>query len=198
MSKNKNLDFTNNITSDALIAFTNFKTAIINKTKTDKEHSKVIKELNKELNTINDKRTKAISEGMTINEATSTFSTADVVTKITAVKRKHTYDIKPFVDDMKKAYTYLPDALYNGYVKKVTTFKAGMFKTAINEFLINIGFDSVNQSQINHFSDNISMLIGAKVTSSKKKIINDEKLTSEISKTAFNKLFVSAFCDIIL
>lgn len=98
--------------------------------------------------------------------------------------------------DLKDTYAFIPESMYDSYVRKVELGKRGNFIVCVQEFLENIGIEEVSQSALGKLSEQISDRIGICVSNSKV-LLEEGVFSSILRETQFSKLFMSIFCDIL-
>ena len=174
-----------------------FKDAIIALAQEDLRHKAVADSLKKELEAITTKRQEAIVSGMSIDEATRTYSRVEIDNKIRKESDDHTSITKPLNEQIKAAYAFIPEGMYEAYVKRVTELKTGDFLAAIEAFLNNLGIEECKQGQIRKCAENMILHFGAKCATSKK-IANDDTFVMAMAKVTFNKLFMLVFCELYI
>jgi hypothetical protein len=174
-----------------------FKNAIIALAQEDLRHKAVAGSLKKELESITTKRQEAMANGMSIDEATCTYSRVNIDNKIRKESDEHTNITKPLNEQVKAAYAFIPEGMYEAYVKRVTELKTGDFLAAIETFLNNLGIEECKQGQIRKFAENMILHFGAKCATSKK-IANDNTFIMAMAKVTFNKLFMLVFCELYI
>lgn len=109
---------------------------------------------------------------------------------------EHKTIVEPLAKAMKETYVFIPEDMYEAYVRKIDEGKRGDFLTCIKTFLENLGLEC-KQGQISKFAETMSDKFGARYATSKK-IVNDGTLTTHATKNNFRKLFMAVFCDMYI
>lgn len=192
MSKNQ-INFSK-MSEEARTQLENFKTNTIAYAKEDLRYKAEIKPFKEELNIVLEKREKALENGLTVDEVTKQFSRVEIDNEIRKALHNHKTIIEPINKSIHKTYKFIPDKMYNAYVKKITQQKRGDFLAVITEFLSNLGIEGCTQGQISKFSETMSDMFGAQLARSKT-ITEKNIFISAMSQKRFNKLFMAVFCD---
>ena len=163
--------------------------------------------LKDELAAIKDKRQKAISDGMTADEAISAFSIENINARINARTEKFKAACEPHNKAKKEACSMVPDSIYHAYALSMEKGDCGAtgkliikkgkkeeeytveksFKMYIVDFLEEIGCKSDNATAIRKFADVMKTWTGGMIKSE-----NEDYLKLK-SATQFKELFVRAF-----
>lgn len=194
MSK-KQIDFTQ-IDAKALIHLKNFAETRIAIAKEDQRHKAEKKSLNSQLDAIHENRELNIKAGLPRDEVLIKFSTLEIDNAIRKEEDKHKEIMKPLNEELKNTYTFIPENIYDGYVRKIELQKRGEYLDCINSFLKNLGIAETSQSALCRLAEQISDYLGVSVSTSKK-LLEDKVFSCALKKNQFNKLFMSVFCDIL-
>lgn len=165
--------------------------------KEDVRHAVVLKSLKAKLKKIQENRQIDINAGIPVDDVVAKFPTIEVEKEIKLEEQKHNDIVTPLRNSLTATYVFITEDTYDAYVKKINEGKRGDFLSAISQFLVNVGIESVSQSALCSISEQISDRIGAK-NSTSKKLLKDGKFSCELSKSQFNKLFMSVICDILI
>lgn len=195
MSKNS-INF-NKMDQDTKIKLLSFKDSAFALAHEDVRYKAETKSLKSDLEKIIEQREKAMAEGMTVDEAASAFSRVEADNAINAAKIRHDNICKTLRSTMSKAYTIIPDTMYDSYTKKINEHKRGDFLNDIKTFLENLGIEGCKQGQISKFAETMSDMIGSKYATSTS-IIKNNIMHTTMSKSQFNKLFLAVFCDMFI
>lgn len=148
--------------------------------------------LNKE--TILKNRENDLQQGLSIDEVAEKFSLTKADEAIRQCELKHKAIVEPLNKAMKETYSFVPETLYNSYIRKIEQGKRGDFLNDIESFLNNLGIENCSQAQVRRFAESMSDKLGAKYATSKT-IVNDGTLVATMKKSQFSKLFLAIFCD---
>lgn len=194
MSK-KAIDFSQ-IDSKALAQLQNFAAARIAIAKEDQRHKAEKKSLNVQLDAIHENRELNIKAGFPRDEVLIKFSTLEIDNAIRKEDDKHKEIMKPLNEDLKSTYTFIPESMYDGYMRKIELQKRGEYINYLSEFLGNLGIKETSQSALCKLAEQISDYLGVTISTSKK-LLEDKVFSYTLKKNQFNKLFMSVFCDIL-
>lgn len=194
MSKKINFNTMNTTTLSTLSAFCEARIALA---KAEIEHKKIIAPLQSELAEIKEKRTKALAEGRPTDEVIREFSTLEVDKKITAEENRYDEVKKPLNKAVKDTYKFVPENAFESYEKKFNEGKRGEFLDMIAEFVENLGIIEKSEGAIRKFAEELSDRLGVRVATSKN-LLKNGTFTNTMNKGAFNKLFMSAFIDLLV
>ena len=194
MSK-KVIDFTQ-INETALVHLQNFAAARIAIAKEDQRHKAEKKSLNAQLEAIHENRELNIKAGFPRDEVLIKFSTLEIDKAIRKEEDKHKEIMKPLNEDLKSAYAFIPENMYEGYKRKMELHKRGEYINCINAFLENLGIEENSQSALCKLAEQISDYLGVTVSKSGK-LLKEHKFSCVMHKVLFNRLFMSVFCDIL-
>lgn len=195
MSK-KPIDFTQ-INEKALSQLKNFSAARIAIAKEDQRHKEVISPLKKQLEALHENRENDINAGISRDEVIMKYSTIEVDNAIRKENNLHKEIMEPLNDELNSTYGFVPDCLYDGYVRKIELGKRGDYIKYVNDFLENLGIKEVSQSALCKLAEQISDFLGVTVSTSKK-LLKDGVFCCVLKRRQFNKLFMSVFCDILV
>ena len=135
-----------------------------------------------------------LKQGMSIDDVAEKFPLTDVDNDIRKAETNHKAIVEPLNKAMKETYSFVPETLYNSYVRKIEQGKRGDFLNDIESFLNNLGIENCSQAQVRRFAESMSDKLGAKYATSKA-IVNDSTLVATMKKSQFSKLFLAIFCD---
>lgn len=184
------------INSKSLAYLNAFVAARISIAIEDQRHKDVIKPLKNKLEVIHKNRENDIAQGIPLNDVIQKHSTLEIDKEMRKENTLHKEILKPLNADLKDTYAFIPDSMYDSYVRKVELGKRGNFIACVQEFLENIGIEEVSQSALGKLSEQISDRIGICVSNSKV-LLEEGVFSSILRETQFSKLFMSIFCDIL-
>lgn len=165
--------------------------------KEDMRHKAENKRLKEKLDEIHKDRESDLSQGMALDDVIRKHSSVEAENAIRKEENKHKEILKPLKDALKDTYVFMPDGMYDSYVRKIELGKRGNFIECIKIFLENIGIEEVSQSAVCKLAEQISDYLGVCVSTSKK-LLEEGVFSSTMKKSQFNKLFMSVFCDILV
>lgn len=194
MSK-KPIDFTQ-INEKALAQLKNFAETRIAIAKEDQRHKTEKKSLNAQLDAINENRERNINAGFSRDEVLIKFSTLEVDKAIRQENDKHKEIMKPLNEELRNTYAFIPENMYDGYVRKVELQKRGEYINYLSDFLKNLGIKEVSQSALCKLAEQIADYLGV-MASKSSKLLKEHRFSCVMHKSQFNKLFMSIFCDIL-
>lgn len=194
MSK-KNINF-EKMSRKALNQIKAFAVSRIKIAKEDRRHNDVQKVLYAKLDAIHESRENDLKQGFSQEDVLRKFPSIEVENALRQERDLHDAISEPLRSELNSTYVFMPDGLYEAYVKKLEEGKRGDFLDSIRGFLAEIGIEEVSQSALCRLSENISDKIGGCVTTSKV-LLKDGKFSCKLRKPSFNKLFMSVFCDIL-
>lgn len=171
-----------------------FKKMAIDIAKEDLRFKAEMKPLKARKEAILASRDNDLKQGMSIDDVAEKFPLIDVDNDIRKAELKHKTIVEPLNKAMKETYAFVPETLYNSYVRKIEQGKRGDFLNDIESFLNNLGIENCSQAQIRRFAESMSDKLGAKYATSKA-IVNDGTLVATMKKSQFSKLFLAVFCD---
>lgn len=163
--------------------------------KEDMRHKAENKRLKEKLDEIHKDRESDLSQGMALDDVIRKHSSVEAENAIRKEENKHKEILKPLKDALKDTYVFMPDGMYDSYVRKIELGKRGNFIECIKIFLENIGIEEVSQSAVCKLAEQISDYLGVCVSTSKK-LLEEGVFSSTMKKSQFNKLFMSVFCDV--
>ena len=155
------------------------------------------KSLQTELNLILKNRQNDLDNGLSLDDVVEKFPRIEVDRKIKVALDAHNATNAPLNEMLKESYVFIPDGMYEAYLRKINDGKRGDFLVCIRVFLDNLGIEELKQGQINKFAERMSDMFGSKYATSKS-IVNDGKYTTVMKKQTFNKLFMAVFCDMAM
>lgn len=185
------------IDSKSLAYLNAFVAARIAIAKEDMRHMAEMKPLKAKLEAIHENREIDLKNGMNLDDVIRKHSSVEVDKAIRAENNLHKETLKPLNEDLKSTYTFMPDGMYDSYVRKIELGKRGDFIECIREFLENIGIEEVSQSALCKLSEQIADRLGVSVSNSKQ-LLEEGVFSSTMRDRQFNKLFMSIFCDILV
>lgn len=165
--------------------------------KEDIRHKAESKRLKEKLEEIHKNRETDLSQGMALDNVIRKHSTVETENAIRKEESVHKEILKPLNENLKDTYAFIPDGMYDSYVRKIELGKRGNFIECIRGFLENIGIEEVSQSALCKLAEQISDYLGVGISTSKK-LLEDGVFASTLRKSQFNKLFMSIFCDILV
>lgn len=195
MSK-KTINF-KNMTEQAMNQINSFKISMVDIATENVAYHAKMKQLENKLEAIKENRKVELDQGMELNEVLVKFSTVEIDKEINVEKQRHKEALKPLNESLNSAYAFVPENMYNAYIRKIDEGKRGEFLTAISGFLSNLGIENVTDSQIRAMSERISDNMGAKISNSNV-IVEGGDFHSALKERSFYKLFMSVFCDLYL
>lgn len=186
----------NSINTDSLGYLQNFADARIAIAKEDQRHKEVLKPLRAKLDTIHQNRETDLAQGLSLDDVLQKHSTVETEKAIRQENELHRDILKPLNSTLKDTYVFMPDGMYDAYVRKIEQGKRGNFIDCIRQFLENIGIEEVSQSALGKLSERMSDHLGVSISNSKK-LLEEQLFASTMGVSQFNKLFMSIFCDIL-
>lgn len=171
-----------------------FKKMAIDIAKEDLRFKAEMKPLKARKEAILASRDNDLKQGMSIDDVAEKFPLTDVDNDIRKAETNHKAIVEPLNKAMKETYSFVPETLYNSYVRKIEQGKRGDFLNDIESFLNNLGIENCSQAQVRRFAESMSDKLGAKYATSKA-IVNDGTLVATMKKSQFSKLFLAVFCD---
>lgn len=185
------------IDSKSLAYLNAFVDARIAIAKEDMRHMAEMKPLKAKLEAIHENREIDLKNGMNLDDVIRKHSSVEVDKAIRAENNLHKETLKPLNEDLKSTYAFMPDGMYDSYVRKIELGKCGDFIECIRGFLENIGIEEVGQSALCKLSEQIADRLGVSVSNSKQ-LLEDGVFSCVLNRKQFNKLFMSVFCDILV
>lgn len=192
MAKNQ-INF-KNMSKEATAQLNSFKESAMAIAVEDLRFKAEIKPLKAKLETILANRENDIAQGLSVDEVTAKYSRVEVDAEIRKAEMAHKAIVEPLNKSMRDTYVFVPENMHEAYKKKIEEHKRGDFLSAIKTFLENLGIENCSQAQISKLAENMSDMFGARYAQSKK-IVENDTLTTTVSKAQFNKLFMAVFCD---
>lgn len=186
-----------NMNEVALAQLKAFANSRLDIAKEDIRYKETMKPLKAKLESIRADRENDLAQGINRDEVISKHSTLDTENAIRAEEKKHADIVEPLNKALKDTYAFIPENMYDAYVKKVNECKRGAYLDCVQTFLVNLGIESTSQSAICRLSEQIADRLGARVSTSKK-LVEDGQFSSEMKKGQFSKLFMSVICDILV
>ena len=191
MAKNQ-INFTK-MNEETMAQLRTFKDCALAIAKEDLRFKAEVKPLKAQLESILSNRENDLAQGFSIDEVAQKFPRLEVDNAIRKAENEHKAIVEPLNKSMRETYTFVPENIHEAYKKKIDEQKRGDFLDAIKQFLNNLGLECT-QGQISKFAESMSDKFGARYAQSKK-IVENGTLTTTMSKTQFNKLFMAVFCD---
>lgn len=195
MSK-KTINF-ENMSNESMAQLKDFAESRIAIAKEDLRYKSAMKPLKAKLETIRQNRENDLAQGMSLDDVIRKHSSVDAENAIRKEEKLHADNLAPLNEKLKTTYVFIPESMYDAYVRKVNEGKRGDYLTCVNTFLENLGIESFTQSALCKLSERIADRLGARVSTSKK-LIEEGQFSSEMKKGQFSKLFMSVFCDILV
>ena len=195
MAKNQ-INF-KNMSKEATAQLNSFKESAMAIAVEDLRFKAEIKPLKAKLETILANRENDLAQGLSVDEVTAKYSRVEVDAEIRKAEMAHKAIVEPLNKSMRDTYTFVPENMHEAYKKKIEEHKRGDFLSAIKTFLENLGIEGCTQAQISKLAENMSDMFGARYAQSKK-IVENDTLTTTVSKAQFNKLFMAVFCDMYI
>lgn len=187
----------NKINMQSLSYLKDFMGARIAVAKEDIRHKDENKRLKDKLEEIHKNRESDLAQGIPLDDVIRKHSTVEAENAIRKEENRHKEVLKPLNEALKDTYAFMPEGMYDSYVRKIELGRRGDFIECIRGFLENIGIEEVSQSALCKLSEQISDYLGVCVSTSKK-LLEDGVFSSAMRKSQFNKLFMSVFCDILV
>ncbi len=195
MAKNQ-INF-KNMSKEATAQLNSFKESAMAIAVEDLRFKAEIKPLKAKLETILANRENDLAQGLSVDEVTAKYSRVEVDAEIRKAEMAHKAIVEPLNKSMRDTYVFVPENMHEAYKKKIEEHKRGDFLSAIKTFLENLGIEGCTQAQISKLAENMSDMFGARYAQSKK-IVENDTLTTTVSKAQFNKLFMAVFCDMYI
>jgi len=185
------------IDSKSLAYLNAFVAARIAIAKEDMRHMAKMKPLKAKLEAIYENREIDLQNGMNPDDVIRKHSSIEVDKAIRAENDLHKETLKPLNEDLKSTYAFMPEGMYDSYIRKVELGKRGDFIECIKGFLGNIGIEEISQSALCKLSEQIADRLGVSASNSKQ-LLEEGVFSSAMRDRQFNKLFMSIFCDILV
>lgn len=192
----KAIDFSN-MSDDAQNQIDTFKKSMVAIANENVAYRATMKQLENKLEAIKESRKVDLDQGMDLNTVLVKFSTVEVDKEINVEKLRHKGALKPLNESLNSTYAFVPENMYNAYIRKIDEGKRGDFLNAISGFLSNLGIENATDSQIRAMAERISDNIGAKISNANV-IVEGGNFHSPMKERTFKKLFMSVFCDLYL
>ena len=164
--------------------------------KEDARHKSVIKKLRTKKDELLKVREEKITMGVSQDDAIRETSTLAIDNAMRAEDTRHDGIVKPLKKAMHDSYALIPDGLYEAYTLKFEG-KNTEFVNTVNTFLVCIGIQCHKQGVVRKTADRIALMMGARLATSKQ-VLENNAFTSVMRKNQFNKLFMSAFIDVLV
>lgn len=162
MSK-KTINF-KNMTEQAMNQIVSFKKTMVAIAAENVLYHATMKQLENKLKAIKENRQNDLDQGMSVDDVTAKYSTIEVDKEINVEKLRHKATLKPLNEELNSTYAFIPENMYNAYVRKIEDGKRGEFLNAISEFLDNLGIENSTDSQIRGMAERMSDCMGAKIS----------------------------------
>lgn len=195
MSK-KTINF-KNMTEQAMNQIVSFKKTMVAIAAENVLYHATMKQLENKLKAIKENRQNDLDQGMSVDDVTAKYSTIEVDKEINVEKLRHKATLKPLNEELNSTYAFIPENMYNAYVRKIEDGKRGEFLNAISEFLDNLGIENSTDSQIRGMAERMSDCMGAKISNAND-IVAGGDFHSVLKERSFYKLFMSVFCDLYM
>ena len=107
------------IDSKSLAYLNAFVVARIPIAKEDMRHMAEMKPLKAKLEAIHENREIVLKNGMNLDDVIRKHSSVEVDKAIRAENNLHKETLKPLNEDLKSTYAFMPDSMYDSYVRKI-------------------------------------------------------------------------------
>lgn len=154
-----------------------------------------MKRLENKLEAIKESRKNDLEQGISTEEVLLKHSTLETDKEINVEKLRHKEALKPLNENLNSTYAFIPEGMYEAYIRKIEDGKRGDFLNAISEFLENLGIENSTGAQIRNMAERISDKLGARISNSTT-IAEGGSFHSTLKERAFYKLYMSVFCDL--
>lgn len=195
MSK-KSINF-KNMTEQSMNQISSFKTTMVAIAKENITYHVTMKQLDKKLDAIKENRNNDLDQGIDLNDVLVKYPTLDVEKEIKVEILRHKGVIKPLNEELSSTYAFIPENMYDAYVKKIEEGKRGMFLDSMSEFLNNLGIEEYTDSQVRALAERMSDNLGG-IISKADTIADGGNFHDIMRKRTFCKLFMSVFCDLYM
>lgn len=185
-----------NMNEDSYKTVYGFALARLAEAKEDSRHKTVTKQLRSKKDELLKTRAEKIVMGYNQDDAIRETSTLEIDNAMRVEDMKHDNIVKPLKEAMKNSYTLIPEGLYEAYTLKFEG-KNTEFVNSVNTFLVGIGIECPKQGVVRKTADRIALMMGARLATSKQ-VLENNAFTSVMKKNQFNKLFMSAFIDVLV
>lgn len=174
-----------------------FRTAIIAIAEENARYSSVTKPVKTQREKTLALRESAIQDGMSYNDAIIKYSISKEESILTKLKAEHEQNIKDYNKTLKACYAFIPEGMYKAYQVKAQTFDDADFNKEFGKFLEGLGIE-VGTAIVPKWARKLTSAIGVSMATQKTLLTGAESLTRAMSKTMFNKLFMSTFIDLFI
>ena len=185
-----------NMSQDSYKTVYGFALARLAEAKEDSRHKDVIKKLRSKKDELLKIRSEKIVSGMSQDDAIRETSTLAIDNAMRIEDDKHAKILNPIKSVMQNSYALIPEGLYEAYTLKFEGKNAD-FVSAVNTFLVGVGIECPKQGVVRKTADRIALMMGARLATSKQ-VLKNNTFTSVMKKSQFNKLFMSAFIDVLI
>lgn len=192
----KRVNFTN-FTDQNRTLLHDFKTAIIAIAEENARYSSATKPVKTQREKTLALRESAIQDGMSYNDAIIKYSISKEESILTKLKAEHEQNIKDYNKTLKACYAFIPEGMYKAYQVKAQTFDDADFNKEFGKFLEGLGIE-VGTAIVPKWARKLTSAIGVSMATQKTLLTGAESLTKAMSKTCFNKLFMSTFIDLFI
>lgn len=174
-----------------------FRTAIIAIAEENARYSSATKPVKTQREKTLALRESAIQDGMSYNDAIIKYSISKEESILTKLKAEHEQNIKDYNKTLKACYAFIPEGMYKAYQVKAQTFDDADFNKEFGKFLEGLGIE-VGTAIVPKWARKLTSAIGVSMATQKTLLTGAESLTKAMSKTMFNKLFMSTFIDLFI
>lgn len=174
-----------------------FKTAIIAIAEENARYSSATKPVKAQREKTLALRESAIQEGMDYNDAIIKYSISKEESILAKLKAEHESAVKDYNKTLKACYAFIPEGMYKAYQVKAQTFDDTEFNKEFSKFLEGLGIE-VGTAIVPKWARKLTSAIGVSMATQKTLLTGAESLTRAMSKTMFNKLFMSTFIDLFI
>lgn len=174
-----------------------FRTAIIAIAEENARYSSATKPVKTQREKTLALRESAIQDGMSYNDAIIKYSISKEESILTKLKAEHEQNIKDYNKTLKACYAFIPEGMYKAYQVKAQTFDDADFNKEFGKFLEGLGIE-VGTAIVPKWARKLTSAIGVSMATQKTLLTGAESLTRAMSKTMFNKLFMSTFIDLFI
>ena len=131
---------------------------------------------------------------MSYNDAIIKHSISKEESILAKLKAEHEQNIKDYNKTLKACYAFIPEGMYK---VKAQTFDDTEFNKEFSKFLEGLGIE-VGTAIVPKWTRKLTSAIGVSMATQKTLLTGAESLTKAMSKTCFNKLFMSTFIDLFI
>ena len=192
----KRINFSNFSDSNRALLH-DFRTAIIAIAEENARYSSATKPVKTQREKTLALRESAIQDGMSYNDAIIKYSISKEESILTKLKAEHEQNIKDYNKTLKACYAFIPEGMYKAYQVKAQTFDDADFNKEFGKFLEGLGIE-VGTAIVPKWARKLTSAIGVSMATQKTLLTGAESLTKAMSKTMFNKLFMSTFIDLFI